>query len=104
MAFLTDNIGRLFLWTPGQVPFEYCICATYSVCSLTFSSYFVFYRLIAVLEKITFLTKVSYLKADNGLVVNGATRNAQCATDNLSVIHVRWGLLNATLACKGTTY
>ena len=37
------------------------------------------------------------------LVVNGATRNAQCATDNLSVI--LWGLWNAILqlACKGTT-
>ena len=33
------------------------------------------------------------------LVVNGATRNAQCATDNLSVI--LWGLLNERTSLKG---
>ena len=34
-----------------------------------------------------------YFHITNWLVVNGATRNAQCATDNLSVILC--GLLNA---------
>ena len=45
------------------------------------------------------MSQLAMILGIGGLVVNGATRNAQCATDNLSVI--LWGLWNAM---KGDNY